>query len=101
MNRASRRSSLPFTAARGPSMLARPARKFDQGNVFRLTWRLQRNGLIGMSAFGIFYGILQAAAYSAAAGTTAASRRAFGQATESFGRQYSLLLPLPHGVDTI
>ena len=42
--------------------------------MFRLTWRLQRNGLIGMSAFGIFYGILQAAAYNAAAGTTAASR---------------------------
>jgi ABC-2 type transport system permease protein len=69
--------------------------------VFRLTWRLQRNGLIGMSGFGIFYGILQAAAYNAAAGTTAASRRDFGQATETFGRQYSLLLPLPHGVDTI
>ena len=54
-----------------------------------------------MSALGIFYGILQAAAYNAAAGTTAASRRDFGQATETFGRQYSLLLPLPHGVDTI
>ena len=69
--------------------------------MFRLTWRLQRNGLIGMSAFGIFYGILQAAAYNSAAGTTAATRRAFGQATETFGRQYSLFLPLPHGVDTI
>ena len=69
--------------------------------MFRLTWRLQRRGLIGMSAFGIFYGILQAAAYNSAAGTTEASRRTFGQATETFGRQYSLFLPLPHGVDTI
>ena len=69
--------------------------------MFRLTWRLQRNGLIGMSAFGIFYGIFQTAAYNSAAGTTAASRRAFGQTTETFGRQYSLFLPLPHGVDTV
>ena len=69
--------------------------------MFRLTWQLQRNGLVGMSAFGIFYGILQAAAYNSAAGTTAATRRAFGQATETFGRQYTLFLPLPHGVDTI
>ncbi|HEV2013016.1 MAG TPA: ABC transporter permease subunit [Candidatus Dormibacteraeota bacterium] len=69
--------------------------------MFRLTWRLQRTGLIGMSAFGIFYGIFQAAAYDSAAGTTAAARRAFGQSMETFGRQYSLFLPLPHGVDTI
>ncbi len=69
--------------------------------MFRLTWRLQRNGLIGMSAFGIFYGLFQAAAYNSAAGTTAESRRAFGQTMETFGRQYSLFLPLPHGVDTI
>jgi len=69
--------------------------------VFRLTWRLQRNGLIGMSAFGIFYGILQASAYNSAAGTTAAARRAFGQQMETFGQQFSLLLPLPHGIDTV
>ena len=69
--------------------------------MFRITWRLQRTGLIGMSAFGIFYGILQAAAYNSAGGTTAAARRAFGLQMETFGRQYSLILPLPHGVDTI
>jgi polyether ionophore transport system permease protein len=69
--------------------------------MFRITWRLQRTGLIGMSAFGIFYGIVQAAAYNSAAGATAAARLAFGQQMETFGRQYSLLLPLPHGVDTI
>jgi ABC-2 type transport system permease protein len=69
--------------------------------MFRITWRLQRTGLIGMSAFGVFYGILQAAAYNSIAGTTAAARRAFGQQMETFGRQYSLVLPLPHGVDTI
>ena len=69
--------------------------------MFRITWRLQRTGLIGMSAFGVFYGLLQAAAYNSAAGTTLAARRAFGQQMATFGRQYSLILPLPHGVDTI
>src|SRR3984893_16536512 len=54
-----------------------------------------------MSAFGIFYGILQASAYNSAAGTTAAARRAFGQQMETFGQQFTLLLPLPHGIDTI
>ncbi len=69
--------------------------------MFRITGRLQRGGLIGMSAFGVFYGLLQAAAYNSIAGQTAAARRAFGQQMETFGRQYSLVLPLPHGVDTI
>jgi len=69
--------------------------------MFRITRRLQRTGLIGMSSFGVFYGILQAAAYNSIAGPTAAARRAFGQQMETFGRQYSLVLPLPHRVDTI
>jgi ABC-2 type transport system permease protein len=54
-----------------------------------------------MSAFGIFYGIFQAAAYNSAAGTTSAARRAFGQQMETAGRQFSLFLPLPHGVETV
>src|SRR2546423_1462220 len=62
--------------------------------MLRITWRLQRTGLIGMGAFGVFYGLLQAAAYNAIAGQTAAARRAFGQQMETFGRQYSLVLPL-------
>src|SRR5256714_2135298 len=69
--------------------------------MLRITWRLQRTGLIGMGAFGVFYGLLQAAAYNAIAGQTAAARRAFGQQMEPFGRQSSLVLPLPHGVETI
>lgn len=69
--------------------------------MLRLTWRLQRVGLIGMSTFGVFYGLFQAAAYNSIAGSTAASRLAFGQQTETIGRQFSLFLPLPHGVGTI
>ncbi|HYM51759.1 MAG TPA: hypothetical protein VET65_14470 [Candidatus Limnocylindrales bacterium] len=69
--------------------------------MFRLTWRLQRAGLLAMSAFGIFYGLVQAAAYNAVAGTTPAARLEFGQQMETVGRQFSLFLPLPHGVETV
>lgn len=69
--------------------------------MFALSWRLQRVGLIGMTGFGVFYGLIQAAAYNSVAGSTAASRLAFGQQMETAGRQFSLFLPLPHGVETI
>src|SRR2546428_13344469 len=54
-----------------------------------------------MSAFGIFYGLVQAAAYNSIAGTTPAARQALGQQMETAGRQFSLFLPLPHGVETM
>lgn len=69
--------------------------------MFRLTWRLQRTGLIGMGAFGVFYGLLQAAAYNSIAGTTTAARTAFGLQMETVAHQFSIFLPLPHGVGTI
>jgi ABC-2 type transport system permease protein len=69
--------------------------------MMRLAWRLQRGGLIGMTAFGLFYGLVQAAAYNAIAGTTVASRAAFGKQMEIAGRQFSLFLPLPHQVGTV
>ncbi len=69
--------------------------------MFRVVWRLQRGGLIGIAAFGVLYGVVQTAAYNSIAGTTAASRLAFGQQMETFGRQFTLFLPLPHGVGTI
>lgn len=69
--------------------------------MFRISWRLQRRGLIGMSGFGVFYGLVQAAAYNSAAGSTPAARAAFGHQMELFGRQFSSLLPLPIRVDTM
>src|SRR5437764_10654628 len=54
-----------------------------------------------MSAFGVVYGILQAAAYGSVAGATPAARQAFGQQMEALGRQLTLVLPLPHGIDSI
>src|SRR4051794_6855814 len=68
--------------------------------MFRLAWRLQRTGLIGMGAFCVLYGVLQAAAYRSAAGPTTASRIAFGHEMESFGRTFTFLLPLPIRLDT-
>src|SRR5438270_11291989 len=76
----------------------RPAHRPD---VQRLIWRLQRRGLIGMSAFGVFYGLIQAAAYNSIAGTSAESRLAFGEQMQTIGQQFSIFLPLPHAVGTI
>jgi putative exporter of polyketide antibiotics len=69
--------------------------------MFRLTRHYQRAGLIGMSAVGFFYGIFQIAAYNSAAGTSAASRAAFGRQIETFGRALSYILPLPVRADTV
>lgn len=69
--------------------------------MLRIAWRLQRTGLIAMTAFGVFYGFLQAAAYKSAAGTTAASRVAFGHEMETFGRTFTFLLPLPLRLETV
>ena len=54
-----------------------------------------------MSGFGLLYGLIQASAYNSAAGTTAATRAAFGRQMEVFGRQFSTILPLPVRVDTM
>jgi ABC-2 type transport system permease protein len=69
--------------------------------MFRISLRLQRNGLIGMTAFGVIYGAIQSAAYRTAAGTSAASRALFGHQMEVLGPTLSWLLPLPVRVDTI
>ena len=53
-----------------------------------------------MTGFGAVYGLIQAAAYVRAAGSTAASRIAFGHEMETFGRTFTVLLPLPVRLDT-
>src|SRR5579872_5157652 len=69
--------------------------------MFRIGWRLQRRGLLGMGAFGVVYGLIQIAAYTSAAGSTAASRSAFGQTMETFGKTFTFLLPVPIRLDTV
>lgn len=73
----------------------------SRAELFRISFRLQRNGLIGMAAFGIVYGLIQSAAYQSAAGTTAATRAAFGRQMELIGPTLSWFIPLPVRVDTI
>lgn len=69
--------------------------------MFRLSLRMQRTGLLGMGLFGVFYGILQSAAYNTAAGATATSRALFGRQMQTFGQGFTYLLPIPVRVDTI
>ena len=69
--------------------------------MLRITWRLQRIGLLGMAAFGALYGIFQSGAYNSAAGTTLAQRVAFGHQMEILGRSLTYLLPLPVRLDTV
>src|ERR1700694_4697823 len=101
MSPASRKSSSPSTAVTARSRATTSAQPPARPDMFALSWRLQRVGLIGMTGFGVFYGLVQAAVYNSAAGSTAASRLAFCQQMETAGRQFSLFLPLPHGVETI
>jgi len=69
--------------------------------VLRITWRLQRTGLIAMSAFGIFYGLVQASAYKSAAGSTPAQQAAFGHQMQVLGQSLIYLLPKPIGLENI
>jgi len=69
--------------------------------MLRITGRLQRGGLIGMTAFGIFYGLIQASAYKSAAGTTTAQQAAFGHQMEVLGQSLIYLLPKPIGLENI
>jgi ABC-2 type transport system permease protein len=64
----------------------------------RITWRLQRIGLMAMTGFGVFYGLIQASAYKSAAGTTSASQAAFGHQMEVLGNSLIYLLPKPVGL---
>src|SRR5256712_11249268 len=70
-------------------------------DMLRITWRLQRGGLIAMAAFGIFYGLIQASACKSAAGTTPAQQAAFGHEMEVLGQSLIYLLPKPVGLDNI
>src|SRR5713226_8879034 len=69
--------------------------------MLRITWRFQRNGLIAMTLFGVFYGLFQASAYKSAAGSTAAEQAAFGHQMEALGQSLIYLLPKPIGLENI
>ena len=66
----------------------------------RLLLRLHRIGLIAMTYFGIFYVLVNSAAFPIIAGKTRASQEAFGHSVTVLGAQFSWLLPLPIRADT-
>jgi ABC-2 type transport system permease protein len=66
----------------------------------RLLLRLHRIGLIAMVYFGIFYVLVNSAAFPLIAGKTRAAQEAFGHSITVLGAQFSWLLPLPVRADT-
>ena len=66
----------------------------------RLLLRLHRIGLIAMAYFGIFYVLVNSAAFPVIAGRTRAAQEAFGHSVTVLGAQFSWLLPLPVRPDT-
>lgn len=66
----------------------------------RLLLRLQRIGLIAMAYFGIFYMLVNSAAFPIIAGKTHADQEAFGHSVTVLGATFDWLLPLPIRPDT-
>jgi ABC-2 type transport system permease protein len=69
--------------------------------MLRITWRMQRFGVIAVTLLMAFYGLFQSAAYKSAAGSSEAQRIAFGHEMEVLGRQLTYLLPIPQHLETI
>ncbi len=61
----------------------------------RLLLRLHRIGLMAMAYFGIFYALVNSAAFPVIAGRTRASQEAFGHSVTVLGAQFSWLLAAP------
>ena len=66
----------------------------------RLLLRLHRIGLVAMAYFGIFYVLVNSAAFPLIAGKTRALQEAFGRSIAVLGAQFSWLLPVPIRPDT-
>jgi ABC-2 type transport system permease protein len=66
----------------------------------RLLLRLHRIGLIAMAYFGIFYVLVNSAAFPIIAGKTRAAQEAFGHSITVLGGTFAWLLPLPIRPDT-
>jgi ABC-2 type transport system permease protein len=66
----------------------------------RLLLRLHRIGLIAMAYFGIFYVLVNSAAFPVIAGRSHAAQEAFGRSVTVLGAQFTWLLPAPVRPDT-
>jgi ABC-2 type transport system permease protein len=66
-----------------------------------MAWRLHRRGLLGFGVGGFLVSAFYASAYQQAAGTTVASRAAFGRATSLVASQFAFIIPLPVHPETL
>jgi ABC-2 type transport system permease protein len=66
-----------------------------------MAWRLHRRGLLGFGGGGFLISVLYGFAYLQAAGTTAASRAAFGHSISAVAKQFAFLIPVPVHPETL
>lgn len=66
-----------------------------------MAWRLHRRGLIGFGVGGFLISFLYGAAFTQAAGSTAESQAAFGQAVLLVAKQFAFIIPVPVHPETL
>ena len=66
-----------------------------------MVWRLHRRGLIGFGIGGFLLSLFYGGAFRSAAGTTAESQAAFGNAVSLAARQFTFIIPLPVHPETL
>ena len=64
-------------------------------------WHLHRRGLIGFTVGGFVISFFYGAAFTQAAGTTAASQAAFGRSVNLLAKQFAFVVPLPVHPETL
>ncbi|MEA2682633.1 MAG: polyether ionophore transport system permease protein [Chloroflexota bacterium] len=66
-----------------------------------MAWRLHRRGLLGFTVGGFVISFLYGAAFTQAAGNTAASQAAFGRSVILVAKQFAFLIPIPVHPETL
>jgi ABC-2 type transport system permease protein len=66
-----------------------------------MAWHLHWRGLLAFTIGGFLISVAYGGAYAAAAGTTTASRAAFGQAISAVAGQFAFLIPVPVHPETL
>src|SRR3984893_5876495 len=64
-------------------------------------WHLHRRGLIGFTVGGFVISFFYGAAFTQAAGTTAASQAAFGRTVNLVAKQFAFIIPVPVHPETL
>ena len=66
-----------------------------------MAWHLHRRGLVGFTVGGFAASFLYGAAFTQAAGNTAASQAAFGHSVNLLAKQFAFLIPIPVHPETL